>query len=247
MMEKKYLKQYFISDDVPPWNCPTCSGGRLMLKGQFSMNDDAVTQRDCREEWFDSEHSHYVFNGLLQCNSCSEHVVVSGDGTTEEDYGVYERNYYNVLTPKFFYPPLKIIEPNTNNKVPENVKIYLEKAFQVFWCDAGSCVNRLRTVLEYMLDDLQVDRLSLKGERLDLGSRIVKIVDPKFAHVKDAMTSLRHMGNDGSHGAIDIQRHELLSAFSVIKYCLEQIYAHDHSDVLKFVSQVNERKGFRSK
>jgi hypothetical protein len=246
-MEQKYLKQYFISDDVPPWNCPTCSGGRLMLKGQFSMNDDAATQRDCREEWFDAEHSHYVFNGLLQCSSCSEHVVISGDGIIEEDYGLHERSYYQVLTPRFFYPPLKIIEPNTSDKVPADVQVYLGKAFQVFWCDADSCVNRLRTVLEYILDDLKVDRLSDKGERLNLGNRLQKFIDPKLAHVKDAMISLRRMGNDGSHGTLEIQRHELLLAFSVVKYCLEQIYAHDHSDVLNFVSQINQKKGFRPK
>ena len=246
-MEHKYLKQSFVSDDVPPWNCPTCSTGRLALVGAFSMKDDAATQRDKDEEWFDAEHAHYVFNGLLQCGNCAEHVVVAGDGIVEEDYGFHERNYYNVLTPKFFYPPLKIIEPNTNDKVPTDVKTYLDKAFQVFWCDADSCVNRLRTVLEYVLDDLGVDRVNGKGDRLPLASRIEQFVDPKFAHVKDAMTSLRHMGNDGSHGSIDIQRHELLLAFSVIKYCLEQIYAPDHSEILNFVSVVNQRKGFRPK
>ena len=64
---------------------------------------------------------------------------------------------------------------------------------------------------------------------------------------KDALTSIRHMGNDGSHGSIGIERQELLLAFGVVKYCIEQLYPKiiDHTELMKFVSKVNQRKGFR--
>jgi hypothetical protein len=57
------------------------------------------------------------------------------------------------------------------------------------------------------------------------------------------------MGNDGSHGSVNINRNELLSAFTVVNYCLEQIYPKiaDNTQVLKFVSTVNQQKGFRKK
>lgn len=247
-MEQKFLAKSFVADDVPPWQCPTCSDGRLKLVGKFDIKDDAATTRSWGEEWFDAEHAHYVFTGLLQCGTCSEHVVVCGDGGVEEDYGMESREYYTVLTPRFFYPPLRIITPNTNDNVPADVIAYLEKAFQVFWCDADSCVNRLRTVLEYILDNLGVDRLSENGGRLDLASRITKL-GAEYDQVKAAMTSIRHMGNDGSHGSVGIERRELLAAFSVVNYCLEQIYPKvvDHTEVLQFVQKVNEQRGFRPK
>lgn len=236
-------------DNVPPWKCPSCAGGRLKVVGSFSLHKDAATQQSWGEEWFDAEYAHYVFTGHLQCASCSENVVVCGDAGIEEDYSDGDRSYYNVLTPRFFYPPLKIIEPNTNDNVPEDVTAFLEKAFQVFWCDADSCVNRLRTVLEHLLDDLKVDRTNAKGERLDLASRISKLTDPKYKQIKAAMTSIRHMGNDGSHGSVGIERRELLSAFGVVNYCLEQLYPKvtDHTEVLQFVETVNKQKGFRPK
>lgn len=248
-MDKKYLGKTFSIGNVPPWKCPSCMEGRLKLVGNFLMLDDASTAQNSREEWFEPEFSHYVFTGHLQCATCSENVVICGDGGIEEDYDEDGRAYYNVLTPKFFYPPLRIIEPNTSENVPEDVITYLQKAFEVFWCDADSCVNRLRTVLEYLLDGLQVERVTNDGKRLNLASRIDKLIDPQYAQVKDAMTSLRHMGNDGSHGSVGIERHELLAAFGVVNYCLEQLYPKviDNTAVLEFVEKVNKQKGFRPK
>jgi hypothetical protein len=221
----------------------------LKPQGEFSFHEDAATNRHSGEEWFGAEHAHYVFTGVLSCGTCSESVVISGHGGWEEDYSDQGIEYYRVLTPKFFHPPLKIIEPVVSEDVPAEVFAYLEKASQVFWCDADSSVNRLRTVVEYLLDGLNVPRTGANNGRLTLGARISSLTDPKHASVKDALDSLRHMGNDGSHGSVGIERHELLLAFAVVKYCIEQLYPKivDHTAMLKFVSEVNQQKGFRPK
>ena len=246
-MEKKYLAKSFVQENVPPWRCPSCESGRLKLEGDFAVHNDAATQKSLGEEWFEPEYSRYVFTGILCCENCCEKVVVSGVGTTEEDYGEDGREYYTLLTPKFFQPSLRIIEPSISKDVPADVIVYLEKAFQIFWCDADSCVNRLRTVVEYLLDGLGIDRNNPKGNRLSLGARLDLLTEPKHIEVKEALTSLRHMGNDGSHGSIGIERNELLLAFAVVKYCLEKLFPNvsDESELLTFVSAVNQRKGFR--
>jgi hypothetical protein len=249
-VEKKYLSKSFNKERVPPWKCPSCTEGRLKLAGEFSIHSDAATQQCQNEEWFEPEDYHYVFTGMLHCGSCNEKVAISGDGNVEEDYDEEgNREYSTILTPKFFYPPLRIIEPNVADTLPVQVSTYLEKAFQVFWCDADSSVNRLRTVVEYLLDGLGISRTGLKDERLFLGPRIDLLVDPKHNLVKGALNSIRHMGNEGSHGSVDIQRPELLLAFSVVNYCLEQLYPKvaDHTELLKFVKEVNESKGFPKK
>lgn len=236
-----------MKESVPPWRCPSCESGRLKIQGDFAIHSDAASQNSSGEEWFEPEYAHYVFTGTLSCANCSEKVIISGAGNVEEDYGEDGREYYTVLTPKFFYPSLRIIEPNISKDVPGEVIIYLEKAFQIFWCDADSCVNRLRTVVEYLLDAIGIDRKNAKGDRLSLAARIDLLVDARHIEVKDALTSLRYMGNDGSHGSVGIERHELLLAFAVVKYCLEKLFPNksDESEVLTFVSAVNERKGFR--
>jgi hypothetical protein len=246
-MDKKYLSQTFVDGNTPPWKCPSCAEGRLKPAGAFSFHDDAATNQSRHEEWFDAEHAHYVYNALLTCVSCGESVVTLGDGIWDESYTETDREYYRMLTPRFFFPPLKIIEPHVSDDVPDDVFTYLEKAFQVFWCDADACVNRLRTVVEYLLDGLGITKVGAKGERLMLASRIGMLTDPKYAAVKDALDSLRHMGNDGSHGSVGIKRNELLSAFAVVKYCLEQLYpiVPDNSELMKFVSEINQKKGFR--
>ncbi|OFJ48111.1 hypothetical protein BA896_003080 [Janthinobacterium lividum] len=213
------------------------------------MHDDAATQLCRNEDWFEPEHSHYVFTGVLRCGNCNEIVIVSGDGIIEEDYGQDGREYVQILTPRFFYPPLKIIEPVVSSDIPDDVIEYLEKASQVFWCDADSCVNRLRTVIEYLLDGIGVERTTDKGVRIFLGNRIKLLVDPKHLQVKEALTSIKHMGNDGSHGSIGIERHELLLAFNVVKYCLEQLFPKiiDNTKLLSFVKTINDQEGFRPK
>lgn len=246
-MEKKYLAKSFTKENVPPWRCPTCASGTLKLVGDFAIHSDAATETSSGEDWFEPQYSCYVFSGILGCGNCSEKVVVSGAGNVEEEYGEDGPGYYTLLTPKFFHPPLRIIELNISDDVPTDVIVYLEKAFQIFWCDADSCVNRLRTVVEYLLDGLAIDRNNAKGERLSLSARINLLSEPQHVQVKGALTSLRYMGNDGSHGSIGIERHELLSAFAVVKYCLERLFptVSDESEILTFVSAVNQRKGFR--
>lgn len=221
----------------------------MKLVGNFAVHSDAATEKSSSEEWFEPEYSRYVFTGILSCEHCLEKVVVSGTGTTEEDYGEDGREYYTLLTPKFFQPSLRIIEPNVSKDMPAEVLMYLEKAFQIFWCDADSCVNRLRTVVEYLLDGLGISRTDTKGLRLSLASRLNLLAEPKHVEVKDALTSLRHMGNDGSHGSVGIERSELLLAFSVVNYCLERLFPNvsDSAEILNFVSKVNQQQGFREK
>jgi hypothetical protein len=246
-MDHKYLQQTFVEGHPPPWKCPSCPDGRLKPVGDFTFHNNAETNRSGREEWFEREHAAYVFQGLLNCGTCSENVVTVGDGAWEEEYGDRDIEYYRTFTPRFFLPPLKIIEPQVSDDVPIEVFATLGNAFQLFWCDPDACVNRLRTVVENMLDGLGIAKEGAKGEHLVLASRIGMLNDPKFTSVKDALNSLRHMGNDGSHGSVGIKRNELLLAFAVVNYCLEQLYPQvpDNTKVMAFVNEINKKKGFR--
>ncbi|MEF9963318.1 MAG: DUF4145 domain-containing protein [Comamonas sp.] len=248
-MNNKYLTKNFIMGQEPRWHCPSCDIGILKLVNKFLIHSDAATQKDSNEEWFEPEYSRYVFTGILGCENCSEFVVVTGVGNIEEYYDEEGGGYDTILTPKFFQPPLKIINPNVSSEVPPDVMMHLEQAFQIFWSDSGSCVNRLRTSIEYLLDGLGVTRINANGGRLALAHRINQLSDPKHLEVKDALNSIRHMGNDGSHGSIDIEREELLQAFSVVNYCMQKLYPNisEEVEVMTFVNKVNQQKGFREK
>lgn len=249
-MDEKDLRSWFNEEQVPTWTCPTCHVGILKRQGKFLVHADHKTAQYGGEDWFEPVESGYVFVGHLKCSNCSENVIVSGVGGIEEDYDeCNNREYVTVLSPRFFCPALRIINPNVNESVPKNVKTNLEKSFETFWCDSDACVNRLRTVAEFLLDDFGVARTNEKGARLPFDARIGKMTDPRLLANKDLIMSLRHMGNDASHGSIGINRQELINAFSVVKHCLEQLYPKqvDHSKILQFVEKVNANKGFREK
>lgn len=249
-MEEKDLQTWFNQEQIPKWTCPTCPTGILKLHGKFSIHADRMTAVNGGEEWFDTEDSHYVFMGHLVCSNCSENVIVSGIAGIEESYDEdNNREYATVLSANFFCPPLRIIKPDVSDKVPDEVKAHLDKAFKTFWCDSDASVNRLRTVAECLLDDFDVARNNDKGKRLTLDARIGKITNPALLENKDLINSLRYMGNDASHGSIGIKRQELIDAFSVVKHCLERLYPKevDNSKLMKFVEKVNINEGFREK
>nr|WP_308606478.1 DUF4145 domain-containing protein [Massilia sp. DJPM01] len=214
---------------------------------ECTFHQNASTQQCWNEDWFDAEHAQYIFSGLLKCLNCNEFVLITGDAVLEEDYESNVRSYYHVIRPLFFHPPLRIIEPVTNGEIPKIVISHLNLAFQNFWSDADACVNRLRTIVEHLLDDLKVPRVhARKGNRAGLSDRIGWLIDPRYLNIKEAMKSLRYMGNEGSHGSDGIHREDLISAFVVINYCLEQLYPkiNDHAEVFKIVAEVNLNEGF---
>jgi hypothetical protein len=90
------------------------------------------------------------------------------------------------------------------NLGPE-VKKQLRVAYELFWTDLASCANRLRIVVELLLDQLGIAREGPKGRRksarLDLADRIALLAAARPGH-EESLTALRYVGNAGSHDGI---------------------------------------------
>lgn len=252
-MDRHALQESFEIGDVPCWTCPTCARGRLRLVGEFTLRVDAATKREHNEDYWEPEWSNYVFNGLLECGECHESVMVTGTAGVEPNYRDMDEGtgyrYSQYLTPRYFTPPLKIISPELNDQVPSEVFALLNKAFEIFWCDPDSCLNRLRSVAEQILTYHNVPTLDSKRKHIPLGRRIQMFDKSEYAEVKDALTAARHIGNEGSHGFSGVKRDELLDSFAVIEYCLLQFFPiqRDHSKVKKFIADVIKNEGLRPK
>ena len=115
-------------------------------------------------------------------------------------------------------PPLFRVPACVPNKVAEQ----LELAFQLFWTDVSSCVARLRTGVELMLDEQKVakERLSQKTqkmERITLHDRIVLFGQQATgADASDPLHALRNIGNLGTHGT-DVSHEALFDAANVLE------------------------------
>jgi hypothetical protein len=171
------------------------------------------------EQGLEGEWEQGRFSGFLKCNAtfCGELVVVAGDywerefhqydETTQEDVAFTDRTY----SPQIMHPPPPII--NIPRKLRAEAVKQIKLSFGLLWSDPGACANRLRIVVELLLDQLGIEREGEKGRRknarLDLFDRIEILGKSKPGHEK-ALNALRYVGNVGSQGSGRRRRSGLL-------------------------------------
>lgn len=244
-----YTSETFDSRSPPRWTCPTCGLGTLRLIEKFNITPDSATRAQERADYWELEWNCYVFSGTLVCAECHDAVAVAGTGCgdvdVDDDTGQLE--YFTSLRPQYFTPPLRIIRRVLGDNVPEVIEKLLMKAFELFWCDADSCLNRLRAIVEQIFAHHGVSSVDGNGRFVSLHKRIENFNKPEYAHVKSALLAAKYMGNDGNHGFSGATRQELLEAFSVIEHCLLQFYPPKpkSSEVEEIIKRVTENKGFR--
>lgn len=148
-----------------------------------------------------------------------EHYHHQYDEETGEAVEFTDTNY----SPRIMHPAPPMIE--LPGKLSKEAKEHMTRAYELFWSDAGACANRLRIVVELLLDQLQIPRRGPKGKhknaRLDLSDRIGLLKDLRPGHDK-ALTALRIVGNTGSHEGV-VEFEELLDCFELLEDALIEL------------------------
>lgn len=250
-MDDSLFKSSFRATEVPHWPCPACDRGILRLKNEdFFSEYDAATDALKNDPQFDHEWVTYVFHGFLRCNLCLAKVAFSGDGFVEQDYDdSSERgwSYFNYFRPKYFHPPLLLIQVENKGLVPQSVMEPLQKACELFWADLDSCSNRIRTAVEYILDDLKVPRRQQRPKRrLNLHERINLLQQPHLADVKTILEAVKWIGNSGTHELGKLGRQQVVEGFRMLEHCLSTLYPKppaSAASILAVARAVNDAKG----
>jgi hypothetical protein len=245
-LDDSLFNEYFSPGDIPHWPCPTCAKGTLRLdKTDFHEAYDAATQETKDEDFFEAEWTRFVFHGLLRCGNCPEKVAFCGNGKIEEEYDVSSDRgwkYFRRFSPKYFSPSFRLIELENLEVIPENVLISLNNACELYWGDLDACANRIRTTVEYILDDLKVSRGNLDS----LHSRIKKLDSLKFPEVKTILEAVKWIGNAGSHELGKLERKSVLDGFRMLEHCLAVLYPKppvDSAPILALAKAINIAKG----
>lgn len=237
-MNRKHFNDSFVSEDMPPWSCPTCATGILTLpKESLYVCADNMTVREQGEAHFEPDWSRYVFTALLGCNHCRETVIVSGAGDLDEfhhrdDNGQWRSDYVQNLYPRYFTPALQIIQLPDNDKLPEQVVNILVSSYSLFWLDLDACVNRLRSTLELLLDDMGVERRLKHDAKRDmtLHDRILRLDGEKHPDTKPMLEATKLVANEGSHQIGQLGRDEVLDCYEMMEFCLHRLYpGPDHA------------------
>ena len=244
-MDDSLFKQNFSLNNVPHWPCVICARGILRVKAEdFRAEYNRETQAHKDDPSFDYDWVRYIFHGLLRCNLCEEKVVFCGTGAVEQDYDDSERgwSYYDYFEPKYFHPTVRIIVIENNEAVPEQVLSSVDKACELFWTDLDSCANRIRTAVEYILDDLKIPR----KKHLSLHARIEMLDSSKYADAKTILEAVKWIGNTGTHELGGLHRESVIEGFRMLEHCLSILYPKptvDATPILTLAKAINNAKG----
>jgi hypothetical protein len=226
------------------WNkkkpCPTCESGLL-----FPLTNGMIIENETKDSKFRNSYGYnyteYIFSMHLKCSNCDEIVAVSGDLSEEnepsnEEFGI--QRYYD---PKSFYPPPKIISIPIS--CPKSVSKLLKDSFGLYWLDIGSCANKIRISIEVLMDELKINKTRIvrgKRKRLRLHERI-EIFKIANLEVGNFLLSIKWIGNAGSHFS-DIFKEDLLDAYRLLEYSLNQLYNDEKRNLIKISKEINLKK-----
>jgi hypothetical protein len=241
----------FILDDRPNLPCPTCSNGLLKIdieSFKYKASEESKKNRPVsKADDYPPDYLEYRFHGAFQCIKCKEIVTVVGTGQISEYYdGEDSSQHINTFYPKLFVPAIPLFK--IDRKCPLLVKVEIDAAFNLYWCDLPACANKIRIAVEQIMNDKKVRKVYIpegktKERRYDLHARI-EMFGKKFPRYKTHVTpllALKYIGNDGSHvGSLNIS--DVIVGFELLEEIINQIYGGKNERLENLAKAYSKKK-----
>lgn len=244
--------------------CPYCDQGKMILDKKFSHEHQYESNKKYTDKYENGEIIYWdihslqsAVSGLLKCNHCNDACSFLGEVQGGEDYE-YSVEYQEEVSVnsfhmsfKYIHPPIKLIK--IHNEYPDNIKKVLNESFLLFWNHESSCLNKLRIVVEEILDDLKVPRKAKirnganrgKFQKLTTHKRIEKLSEKsKYKSASQYLLALKWIGNKGSHSSITVDVKTINQTYEILDKALDLIYVNSDKKLLKRVVEINKKKGF---
>ncbi|NUJ97362.1 DUF4145 domain-containing protein [Candidatus Gracilibacteria bacterium] len=267
-------KNIFIDKykEIPYFACPHCNTGRLeFLKSDIIEKESGLNQnlRDNSSWEFDEFLMKFILIANCQNRDCGENAVISGEKFPERNYkpsfdsedgeerfkngiNYINENYYKI---KYIFPapfiitiPIEIYDLYKDRACGPKCEIVenLIKSFELFWIDEHSCANKMRIIIELIMDyeGIPKESKNKKGEnyRLSLGDRINRYKENNEEQ-SERLLAIKWIGNDGSHSSCKLHKEELLEVYEILESILEKVFSKKEERINKKVSEINKNKG----
>jgi len=217
--------------------------GNLQTVPDAAYNKEVKADPDWEPGWL-----RYSFSGFLVCDNlkCKGKVVVAGrmeSGTDHYQVGPneWEEENFKKCFPKYFDRPPEIIP--LDDHIPAELREVLIESFRLFWLDAPSCANKIRTCVELLLNQFDVARYARRKKKrvpISLDSRI-KDFALKNPDVSEKLLAVKWIGNAGSHPGT-LSKEDLLDGYRILNYSLKKLFANDDAEIHRLTKQINKRK-----
>ena len=260
MIDKSWLNKKFLPSKIPNWKCPICNSSSLSVDGKFYEKPSDRLQKMPNSYFYEStgEESPFfeeviegiktIFTGFLKCYSknCGAYVTISGYVSTDKIF--YEDSLFGITNdlenfyyPLLFHPPLNYIE-NTNLYNTE-IQYLLKDCYRLYWIDNSACANKIRTIVELLLDRHKIPRKSKvkKGfKSLKLHDRL-ELYEKKKPDIAALFMSIKWIGNTGSHSDT-LSNQQVLDSFDLLSLVLNKIYLKETQKLEILSKKINKIK-----
>jgi hypothetical protein len=232
-----------FKNSLPHWPCPTCGKGYLATpKDKFWLEETGPSKAAHSHDAWDPDWIEQRFVGLLECSmpACKELVTVSGSAGIDYYQVDWEEHVTDdILTVHSISPaPIPISYPDTT---PEPIADAIRRAATLVWPSPESAANQIRQAVECLMDDAGIAGTTATGKYINLHDRIIEF-QKADAENGDVLLATKWLGNSGSHfGGLSLG--DVLDAFDMIEFVLENRYGTTKADLLAKVAAVNAAKG----
>lgn len=229
----------FTEHACPVWVCPACHSKSLtIMRGSF--HSETILESIARWQRSDGELEdiELVFCCLLKCDlgRCSTVVAVSGSGyvkdTPWEAREEGESSHTELFQALSFIPPLSAF--TIPSRCPGHVVDPLRLSFSLFLNVQGAAANAIRIALEEMMTALGVAQTGSLYQRIEA-------LPTQYREYKTALTSMRLLGNAGSHTLDRVTATDIEQAYTIIEFVLQKIYDGSIESISQLVARLDER------
>lgn len=230
----------------PPWPCPSCAKGILILdKKTFKYHETESSKANRSHEAFDADWIDYRFAAWCSCASCKQKVAITGRGGVEpyQDYENGNYAYQDEFKAMTWDPMPDVFDLPA--KCPDDVALALRQSFALHAFQAPASAGRLRVALELLMDAEKVPRetINAKGKKseLTLHARL-DLYMKNFPVIGGHLMALKWLGNAGSHFS-NVSTTDILDAYEVMEHALNEIIDKRSQAVAKLAKKLNDKFG----
>ena len=257
MIHPSFSNSYFQDKVGKEYPCPLCDIGLIELQS----TDFSFPHQDFKEEitGYDDEGQEYyydlwdhpgsitgTFTAKFMCNRSQCKAIVSACGksnTVEEADPYYGSEVILIHYPKYFQPTLKVF--SIPKACPHAISLVIHECFELLLLNPSSCLNKIRIVLELILDHLKVPRTkSNKSGKQSLHQRISYLEGAqefKMSKYLNAILALKWIGNAGSHD-VSAKYVDALDGLQILDLLVTAIFDISDSRLVKIIDLINEKK-----
>ena len=229
MLDRESLSEKFDVDNFPVFWCSTCLRGQIILERNSIVWDEpnySILAKDI-EGWEPNWRSRR-FSARLKCvkSDCGEVAIMTGTMSLQEDWvdGIGWNNT-DLFHPQAITPSPMIFQ--VPDETPEEIQKILNKCFSLYFQDKNSSMNKMRIVVELILDERGIPREMTNkngtNTRISLHQRI-QLLRKFFSEPADSLLAAKEVGNFGSHEPLEIDKEIAIDILQLVSSAIDDLY-----------------------